>query len=119
MPNMETIRLVAEEATIAHFDTFAPRLPAVIPKMPRADRDAAARAMRVAWASLPLRAIVGCGFMAHGCAKLSRGSESFAAVLPGLGVPYPHLLSWGTILVEWRGGAAVLAGAFLAIVSVP
>jgi putative oxidoreductase len=57
--------------------------------------------------------------MVHGYAKLSRGPDSFAAVLHGLGVPFPGLMSWATILVELIGGVAILAGAFLAIVSVP
>ena len=71
------------------------------------------------WAAIPLRAIVGYGFMAHGVAKLQRGPEVFAAALQGLGVPFPHLMSWATILVELLGGLLVLLGAFVAIVSVP
>src|SRR6266849_1027292 len=31
------------------------------------------------WAPIPLRLVVGCGFMEHGFAKLSRGPEAFAA----------------------------------------
>ena len=57
--------------------------------------------------------------MAHGYAKLMRGPESFAVVLQTLGVPEPLLLSWATTLVELTGGAAVIAGAFIPIVSVP
>jgi hypothetical protein len=40
-----------------------------------------------AWVLLPIRLIVGYGFMAHGYAKLSRGPETFAALLHTLGVP--------------------------------
>jgi putative oxidoreductase len=71
------------------------------------------------WAPLPIRLIVGFGFLAHGYAKLSRGPESFGVVLQTLGVPVPQFLAWLTTLVELVGGAAVLAGAFIPLVSVP
>jgi putative oxidoreductase len=71
------------------------------------------------WAPLPLRLIVGFGFFAHGYAKLSRGPASFAAVLDTLGIPVPHLLAWLTTAVELIGGAAVIAGAFVALASIP
>jgi putative oxidoreductase len=71
------------------------------------------------WAPLPLRLIIGYGFLAHGFAKLLRGPDSFAVVLHTLGVPLPHVLAWATTLVELIGGAAVLLGAFVAIASVP
>jgi putative oxidoreductase len=71
------------------------------------------------WAPLPLRLIVGYGFMEHGLLKLGRGVEVFAAALTGLGVPAPHLMAWVTVIVELTGGAAVLVGAYLEWVSVP
>ncbi|MDX8526951.1 DoxX family protein [Mesorhizobium sp. MSK_1335] len=71
------------------------------------------------WAPLPIRLIVGFGFVAHGYAKVSRGPETFGVVLDTLGVPLPQLLAWLTTLVELVGGAAVLAGAFIPLVSVP
>jgi putative oxidoreductase len=71
------------------------------------------------WSAIPLRLIVGCGFMQHGFAKLSRGPDAFAAILQAMGVPYPHLMAWLTILTELLGGLAVLLGAFVTIVSVP
>lgn len=71
------------------------------------------------WAPLPLRLIVGYGFLVHGYAKLMRGPESFAGVLHVLGVPSPHLLAWATTLVELLGGAAIVAGAFVALASLP
>ena len=71
------------------------------------------------WAALPLRLIVGYGFMAHGFAKLSRGPETFAAVLDTLGVPVPLLMAWTTTLVELGGGAAVIVGAFIPLVAPP
>ena len=71
------------------------------------------------WAPLPLRLIVGYGFIVHGFAKLSRGPDTFAAVLDTLGVPLPHLFAWLTTLVELIGGTAVIAGAFVPLASVP
>jgi putative oxidoreductase len=71
------------------------------------------------WTPIPLRLIVGFGFMQHGFAKLSKGPENFAAILHALGVPAPHLMAWISILAELLGGLAVLVGAFIPIVSVP
>jgi putative oxidoreductase len=73
----------------------------------------------VRWAPIPLRLIVGYGFMAHGFAKLSRGPEAFAAILHAIGVPVPHLMAWLTILSELIGGLAILLGAFVSLVSLP
>jgi putative oxidoreductase len=76
--------------------------------------------LRIArWAPLPLRLIVGYGFLEHGYAKLARGFDSFGHILHALGVPMPELLAWATILVELLGGAAVLLGAFVPLASVP
>ena len=71
------------------------------------------------WAPVPLHLIVGYGFMEHGFAKLGRGADAFAAILQAIGVPFPHLMSWATILVEVLGGLAILLGAFVALASVP
>jgi len=71
------------------------------------------------WAPIPLRLIVGYGFMAHGFAKLSRGPEAFANILHAMGVPAAHLMAWLTILTEVFGGLAILLGAFVALVSLP
>jgi len=71
------------------------------------------------WSPIPLRLIVGYGFMQHGVAKLSKGPETFAAILQAMGVPSPHLMAWLTILTELLGGLAVLVGAFVPLVSVP
>ena len=78
-----------------------------------------ARPSVAVWAPIPLRLIVGYGFMAHGYAKLSRGPEVFAAILHTIGVPAPHLMAWLTILTELIGGLAVLLGAFVPPVSLP
>jgi putative oxidoreductase len=77
------------------------------------------RSSAAAWAPIPLRLIVGYGFMEHGCAKLARGPEAFAAILHAMNVPAPHFLAWLTILTELIGGLAVLLGAFVPLVSLP
>ena len=71
------------------------------------------------WAPIPLRLIVGYGFMQHGFAKLSKGPEAFALILHAIGVPAPHLMAWLTILIELLGGLAVLLGAFIPLASLP
>jgi putative oxidoreductase len=71
------------------------------------------------WAALPLRLIVGYGFMAHGYSKIANGPDHFFEILRALGVPAPHLMGWATILVELFGGFAVLTGAFVILASVP
>ena len=71
------------------------------------------------WAPIPLRLIVGYGFMAHGYAKLMKGPDVFVGIVHALGVPAPHLMAWLTIIVELLGGFAVLVGAFVPLVSLP
>lgn len=70
-------------------------------------------------APVPLRLIVGFGFMEHGYAKLLKGPAAFASILHALSVPAPHLMAWLTILTELLGGLAVLLGAFIPLISVP
>src|SRR5882762_7630450 len=86
----------------------------LIEMLPGRRWDAAAR-----WAPVPLRLIVGYGFMEHGFAKLARGPEAFATILHAIGVPAPHLMAWSTILIEVLGGFAVILGAFVTLASVP
>ena len=71
------------------------------------------------WAPIPLRLIVGFGFMQHGYAKLVKGPETFAGILHALGVPAPHFMAWTTILTELLGGLAILLGAFVTFASLP
>jgi putative oxidoreductase len=78
------------------------------------DRLAACR-----WAPIPIRFMVGYGFLEHGLAKLTKGPDTFANILQTIGVPAPHIMAWLTILVEMLGGLAVLLGAFVALVSLP
>jgi putative oxidoreductase len=71
------------------------------------------------WAPIPLRLIVGYGFMQHGYAKLSKGPEAFAAILHAMSVPAPHFMAWLTILTELFGGLAVLLGVLIPLASLP
>jgi putative oxidoreductase len=71
------------------------------------------------WAPLPLRLIIGFGFMAHGWAKFSRGPSSFANLLAQIGAPFPEATAWASTFVELLGGLAIFVGAFVEVVSVP
>src|SRR5580692_10444146 len=77
------------------------------------------RASLTRWAPIPLRLIVGYGFMEHGLAKLFRGPDAFAVLLHAIGVPAPHLMAWLTTLIEITGGLAVLLGALIPLASLP
>lgn len=82
------------------------------------DRQTSSQRSVEVWA-LPLRAIVGYGFMAHGYAKLARGPEHFTEILGALHVPFPELMAWATILTELIGGFVVLLGIFVRLASLP
>ena len=71
------------------------------------------------WAPLPLRLVIGYGFLVHGWAKLSRGPEGFARLLEQIGAPLPEATAWVSTFVEILGGLAILAGVFVAVVSIP
>ena len=71
------------------------------------------------YAAIPLRLIVGYGFVAHGVAKWHRGPDVFAAILRAIGVPAPQLMAWLTISTEILSGFAILIGAFISLVSIP
>ena len=70
------------------------------------------------WSAVPLRLIVGYGFLAHGYAKVVNGPELFATSLHALGVPAPHAMAWATIGFELVGGLAILLGAWIPVISV-
>jgi putative oxidoreductase len=71
------------------------------------------------WYAVPLRLIVGLGFIEHGYAKLARGAGGFIAILHAIGTPFPDLLGWATIIVEIVGGLMILLGAFVPLATVP
>src|SRR5262245_13428816 len=71
------------------------------------------------WAPVPIRMIIGVGFMAHGWAKWSRGVATFAELLKRVGVPLPSTNAWLVTSLELLGGLAILIGAFVVVVSIP
>src|SRR5262249_36823890 len=71
------------------------------------------------WAPLPLRLVIGYGFLAHGWAKLSRGPAEFARLLEQIGAPLPEATAWVSTFIEILGGLAILAGAFVTAVGIP
>jgi putative oxidoreductase len=75
--------------------------------------------MRTPWAVLPLRLVVGYGFLAHGAVKWNRSPAGFAKLLHQIGVPLPLPTAYLVTLVEVFGGVALLLGAFVALVSIP
>ena len=70
-------------------------------------------------APLLLRLIIGPGFMAHGWAKISRGTAGFEKLLAFEGVPLAHLNSVIAPYIELLGGLAILAGAYVVITALP
>ena len=71
------------------------------------------------WVPVPLRLIIGIGFMVHGWAKFSRGPSGFAKLLAQIGAPLPEATAWASTFVELLGGLAIFVGAFVEVVSVP
>jgi putative oxidoreductase len=71
------------------------------------------------WTLLPLRLLIGTGFLLHGLAKWNRGPDKFGLLLQYAGVPFPFPTAWIVTFLEVFGGAAVLVGLFVTIVSVP
>ena len=77
------------------------------------------RAKFAPYAAIPLRLIVGYGFVAPGLAKWHRGPDVFAEILRAISVPAPRLMAWLTISTEILSGIAILIGAFVSLVSIP
>jgi putative oxidoreductase len=77
------------------------------------------RASLAPFAAIPLRLVVGYGFLVHGLAKWSKGPEAFAEILHATGVPLAHLMAWATIATEIVVGIAFLMGAFVSLASIP
>src|SRR5262249_53888986 len=69
--------------------------------------------------AIPLRLIVGFGFLEHGYAKLARGPEHFVNLLHAVGLPGDFLLGWATIVVEIIGGLLILFGALFSVSTPP
>ena len=71
------------------------------------------------WVPIPIRMILGVGFMVHGWAKWNRGPAAFVELLKQAHVPLPLVNAWLVTLLEIFGGLALLMGAFVALVSIP
>lgn len=71
------------------------------------------------WTLLPLRLLIGSGFLLHGLAKWNRGPAKFGLLLRYTGVPFPFQTAWLVTCLEVFGGAAVLVGVFVTILSIP
>jgi putative oxidoreductase len=69
--------------------------------------------------ALPLRLVVGYGFLQHGYAKLARGPDDFIAILHAIGTPFAYFLGWATIVIELAGGLLILLGALVPLASGP
>ena len=71
------------------------------------------------WAPIPLRLLLGFGFVYHGFPKLfsSEGHEMFVGMLGGLGVPAPGLMAWFVGILELVGGIGLILGAFVSVFS--
>src|ERR1700722_18322158 len=65
------------------------------------------------WPLIPVRLIVGYGFMEHAFANLSKGPDAFAHILQAINEPAPLFMAWSTILVEILGGFRVILRAFV------
>ncbi|MGQ0714909.1 MAG: DoxX family protein [Gemmatimonadaceae bacterium] len=72
------------------------------------------------WASLPLRTAIGIGCIHHGWHNIILADErhAFLWMLQAIGVARPHPLLWVISLVSMVGGLALLAGAFVRVVSI-
>ncbi len=69
------------------------------------------------WAPMPLRLVIGFGFIYHGFPKIFsvQGHEMFVGMLQGIGVPAAGLTAWVVGIVELLGGLALIAGAFVSV----
>ncbi len=72
------------------------------------------------WAPLPLRLMLGYGFLYHGFPKVftAQGHAGFEGMLQNIGVPAAGLAAWAVGIVEVLGGVGLILGAFVPIFSV-
>lgn len=69
------------------------------------------------WAPIPLRLVLGFGFVYHGYPKLFDAAEREGTVgmFQGFGIPMPEAAVWLVGIVEFVGGLALIVGAFVAV----
>jgi putative oxidoreductase len=68
---------------------------------------------------LPMRLVIGAGFLLHGLAKWNRGPAGFGRLLAFLGVPLPVATAWMVTSLEIVGGLLLIAGLLVTLVSIP
>ena len=66
---------------------------------------------------MPIRLILGFGFLYHGVTKFTGGIENTAGFFDSVGIPAAGLMAWVVALLEIFGGLALIAGAFVGVVS--
>jgi putative oxidoreductase len=71
------------------------------------------------WVLLPMRLVIGAGFLLHGLAKWNRGPAGFGRLLAFLGVPLPVATAWMVTSLEIVGGLLLIAGLLVTLVSIP
>jgi putative oxidoreductase len=71
------------------------------------------------WTLLPLRLVIGVGFLLHGLAKWNRGPAAFGRLLEYLGVPMPLATAWMVTSLEIAGGLLLIVGFLVTVVSIP
>lgn len=70
-------------------------------------------------APVPLRLVVGYGFLAHGVAKLERGPEHFVSIVQAIGLPFADAMAWLTIILEVVCGLSMMAGFLVPLLAMP
>jgi putative oxidoreductase len=71
------------------------------------------------WALLPIRLVIGAGFLLHGLAKWNRGPAGFGRLLEYLGMPMPLATAWMVTSLEIAGGVLLIVGFLVTILSIP
>jgi len=69
------------------------------------------------YAMMPIRLILGFGFLYHGVTKFTGGIENTVGFFDSIGIPAAGLMAWVVALLEIFGGLALIAGAFVGVVS--
>jgi putative oxidoreductase len=73
------------------------------------------------WAPLPLRLLLGIGFVHHGWHNVIMADErqAFTWMLREIGIGQPSVMLWAISLVSFAGGLALLSGSFVRLACIP
>jgi putative oxidoreductase len=71
------------------------------------------------WALVPLRLVIGYGFLTHGIAKIEKGPENFVAIVQAIGMPFPEPLAQVTIALEVICGLMMILGSMIPLIAPP